>query len=273
LCNEYIVLREDFAVLFTSEDRLLAASNIQEALRRIQPELSLEPSELPPPGPDGSATAAVGTLGPAPRAEMTIQRIVRSSAVTEQVKEMYDHCCQVCGSRIQTRAGFYSEGAHIRPLGRPHDGDDVVHNVLCLCPNHHVQLDLGGLTIDPSSLVITGDGIPSGTTLRVLTATRLIGRSSPITRACFSDLPMTRSDESDRRIRVGNTQMTRREILDALESNTTFARDAAADLLRYLEHLPSVAEQAHVLHEVQRIQGYLGGILLQLVRALQADEG
>jgi hypothetical protein len=33
--------------------------------------------------------------------------------------------------------------------------------------------------------------------------------------------------------------MTRQEILDALESNTIFAKDAAADLLRYLERLPA----------------------------------
>jgi putative restriction endonuclease len=130
--------------------------------------LALEPGEPAPPRRDGAAAAAAGTLGPASRAETTVQRIVRNSAVAEQVKDMYDHCCQICGCRIQTRAGAYSEGSHIRPLGRPHDGDDVVGNVLCLCPNHHVQLDLGGLTIDPSSLVITGNGIPSGRTLTVL---------------------------------------------------------------------------------------------------------
>jgi hypothetical protein len=67
-------------------------------------------------------------------------------------------------------------------------------------------------------------------------------------------------------------RMTRQEILDGLESNMTFVKDASADLLRYLDHLPASPEQAHVLHEVQRVQGYLGGILLQLVRALQADE-
>ena len=82
---------------------------------------------------------------------------------------------------------------------------------------------------------------------------------------------MTRPDQSNRRISVGNTQMTRQEILDSLEANIDFAKDGAADLLRYLGHLPSSPEQAHVIHEVQRIQGYLGGVVLQLVRVLRED--
>jgi hypothetical protein len=82
---------------------------------------------------------------------------------------------------------------------------------------------------------------------------------------------MTSPDQPDRSIPVGNTLMTRREILDALEANIIFAKDGSADLLHYLGPLPSSPEQAHVVHEVQRIQGYIGGILLQLVRALRDD--
>jgi hypothetical protein len=82
---------------------------------------------------------------------------------------------------------------------------------------------------------------------------------------------MTSPDQPDRRIRVGNAQMSRRETLDALEQNIIYAKDGAADLLRYLGRLPSSPEQAHVVHELQRIQGYLGGVLLQLVRALRDD--
>ena len=47
----------------------------------------------------------------------------------------------------QTKSGNYSEGAHIRPLGRPHDGDDATDNILSLCPNHHVMLDKGAISI------------------------------------------------------------------------------------------------------------------------------
>ena len=70
---------------------------------------------------------------------------------------------------------------------------------------------------------------------------------------------MTRPDLPDRRIPVGNTQMTRQEILDALESNIIIAKGGAADLLRYLDRLPWGPERTHVVDEVQRIQGYLGG--------------
>jgi hypothetical protein len=82
---------------------------------------------------------------------------------------------------------------------------------------------------------------------------------------------MTSPNQPDRRIPVGNTLMTRQEILDALEANIIFAKDGAADLLHYLGRVPSSPEQAHVVHDVQRIQGYIGGLLLQLARALRDD--
>ena len=75
---------------------------------------------------------------------------------------------------------------------------------------------------------------------------------------------------TERRIPVGNTQMTCQEILAALEGNIVFAKDGAAELLRSVGRLPPSPEQAHLVHEVQRIQSYLGGLLLQFVRALRA---
>jgi putative restriction endonuclease len=54
----------------------------------------------------------------------------------------------LCATRLETRAGAYAEGAHIRPLGRPHNGPDVHGNVLCLCPNCHVLFDQGAITIE-----------------------------------------------------------------------------------------------------------------------------
>ena len=77
----------------------------------------------------------------------TIQRIVRSNAVVQTVKELHDYRCQVCGEALSTPNGPYAEGAHIRPLGRPHNGPDTTENVLCLCPNHHVLFDLGAFAI------------------------------------------------------------------------------------------------------------------------------
>jgi putative restriction endonuclease len=74
-------------------------------------------------------------------------RIVRNTAITNRVKELHGYRCQVCGVRLETPAGPYAEGAHIRPLGEPHNGPDQEDNVLCLCPNHHVLFDLGAFTI------------------------------------------------------------------------------------------------------------------------------
>jgi predicted restriction endonuclease len=52
----------------------------------------------------------------------TCARIARDRAVAERVERLHDYQCQVCGIRVLTAAGRYAEGAHIRGLGRPHDG-------------------------------------------------------------------------------------------------------------------------------------------------------
>jgi hypothetical protein len=97
------------------------------------------------------------------RAEITVQRIVRDSALAESVTKAHQYRCQVCGNSLPTQSGPYAEGAHIRPLGAPHDGPEEPGNILCLCPNHHVMLDAGSLSInDDFSLV----GVPGQ--LRVL---------------------------------------------------------------------------------------------------------
>ncbi|MFD6421337.1 YDG/SRA domain-containing protein [Streptomyces sp. NPDC060198] len=89
-----------------------------------------------------------------PRSASSVQRIVRSTATANLVKQMYDYTCQVCGIRIQGRTGAYAESAHILPLGSPHDGPDVIGNVLCLCPNHHVLFDQGMLIINDDLTVV-----------------------------------------------------------------------------------------------------------------------
>jgi putative restriction endonuclease len=88
-----------------------------------------------------------GRYDPAPRRAGRVQRIVRSTAVAESVKRFHKYRCQVRGERLDPAAGPYAEAAHLRPLGRPHDGPDVAENMLCLCPNHHVLFDQFGLAI------------------------------------------------------------------------------------------------------------------------------
>ena len=93
------------------------------------------------------------------RRTSTITRVVRDSQLANTVKTIYNHQCQVCGTAIPTKNGFYSEGAHIKPLGIPHNGDDSLGNLLCLCPNHHVMLDKGAFSVrNDLSLVGAVDG-------------------------------------------------------------------------------------------------------------------
>lgn len=81
------------------------------------------------------------------RAKGTVLRVVRDTNLANDIKALYNYQCQVCGTAIPTKSGYYAEGAHIKPLGSPHDGDDNTNNLLCLCPNHHVMFDKGSFAI------------------------------------------------------------------------------------------------------------------------------
>ena len=64
------------------------------------------------------------------------------------LKRLYDNTCMFCGTRLQVAEDrFYSEAAHIKGLGEPHNGPDKKSNMLVLCPNHHVQFDRGVLRL------------------------------------------------------------------------------------------------------------------------------
>ncbi|MEU8108309.1 YDG/SRA domain-containing protein [Nonomuraea muscovyensis] len=101
------------------------------------------PAESAPPG--SVETGPQTEPGPASVIEVLVQRIVRNGKVIQQVKAWYDHTCQICGQQLEVAGGLYSEGAHIQALGSPHQGPDVVENVLCLCPNDHVRFDNGAI--------------------------------------------------------------------------------------------------------------------------------
>lgn len=105
------------------------------------------PLGVPPPA---------GTAGAVPRVAAVVQRQVRNSAVVEVVKRLHGYRCQVCGEQLLVPTAPYAEGAHIRPLGRPHHGPDVPENVLCLCPNDHVRFDNGALYLLDDLTVVDG---------------------------------------------------------------------------------------------------------------------
>jgi hypothetical protein len=128
------------------------------------------PAEIPEASPTSAQTKmpipSADPVQPPDRVSVICERIIRDSAITKTVKQLHDFRCQVCGDRLEVRTEPYvqgdplrpyAEGAHIRPLGSPHDGQDVLDNVLCLCPNHHVLLDGGAFSIaDNFSLIGAG---------------------------------------------------------------------------------------------------------------------
>ena len=90
------------------------------------------------------------------RSSSTVNRLNRNVALSEKVKKTYDFKCQVCNVKLNSPSGPIAIGAHIKPLGMPHNGPDVIQNMLCLCPNHHDQLDYYSFYIDPENLEIIG---------------------------------------------------------------------------------------------------------------------
>lgn len=88
------------------------------------------------------------------RSESIMERVIRDSLLAEQIKRAHGHHCQICGDRLTLQQGFYAEGAHIRPLGKPHNGPDEPGNLLCLCPNHHVLFDRGAIAIQADLAVM-----------------------------------------------------------------------------------------------------------------------
>lgn len=86
------------------------------------------------------------------RVETTRSRVIRNTDLTQDMKQMYDHTCQICGTSRRGPGGDpYAEAHHIQPLGRPHDGPDNPENILVLCPNHHADFDYGRLSVDPKT--------------------------------------------------------------------------------------------------------------------------
>lgn len=79
--------------------------------------------------------------------EGVVIRIIRDTEMAHEIKKLYDFKCQVCQIELPTKSGSYAEGAHIKPLGKPHHGHDSSDNLLCLCPNHHVMFDKGSFSI------------------------------------------------------------------------------------------------------------------------------
>ncbi len=100
----------------------------------------------------------VGTMTPSERTTI-VQRKVRITAIAKKVKGIHKDTCQLCGQQLVVGDRTYSEGAHIKALGGPHDGPDMKDNILCLCPNCHVQFDMGAVTIQDDFRILRNGAV------------------------------------------------------------------------------------------------------------------
>jgi 5-methylcytosine-specific restriction enzyme A len=78
-----------------------------------------------------------------------IDLIVRNNSLVRILKDIYRNTCQICETSLQIAENkYYSEVHHIKPLGSPHNGPDKLDNMICICPNCHVLLDLGVIELN-----------------------------------------------------------------------------------------------------------------------------
>ena len=144
LTVESIVLLPEWNQLFPEETLRAAYDRLTEFGYTV-PKTSWCPGVAAPPLPPPASDLADV---PADRAETVIYRIIRDTTLARRVKAMHGFECQICGLSIELPGGSrYAEAHHIQPLGKPHDGPDVLENILCVCPNHHAELDYGVLKL------------------------------------------------------------------------------------------------------------------------------
>lgn len=96
------------------------------------------------------------------REDVTTSRIIRDSKLSAKVKALNNFECQICGIALKMPAGKkYAEAHHVQPLGEPHNGPDVVENMICVCPNHHAMLDYGAMELIAKNISSNNDHVIS----------------------------------------------------------------------------------------------------------------
>ncbi|MBL8883865.1 MAG: HNH endonuclease [Hyphomicrobium sp.] len=110
------------------------------------------PPGITPPfgGLDEALQAQTGLDRQIERRLRTALAQVRDRKIVSALKIAYNNRCMFCGETLCVATDplrHYSEAAHIKPLGTPHNGPDHTSNILILCPNHHIQFDQGILRI------------------------------------------------------------------------------------------------------------------------------
>lgn len=119
-----------------------------EILNEILDEIDLKGSKSTTRGEDIGSDIEIP-----PRKNQIINRIIRSSAKSRHIKALCRNECQICGNTLKLKGKkTYAEAHHLQPLGKDHNGPDIIENMICVCPNHHAQLDLFAIEIDENLL-------------------------------------------------------------------------------------------------------------------------
>lgn len=120
---------------------VLAKVTTEDQRQRLAKALRLSDSQL-------TTLPAQDLEPPAERIETTTSRILRDTRLSNRVKALHNYECQLCGCTLPLADGSrYAEGHHVQPLGAPHNGPDVLGNIICVCPNHHAACDLGAIKL------------------------------------------------------------------------------------------------------------------------------
>ena len=93
-----------------------------------------------------------------PRIDVSISQIKRDYSIPQKLKELYDYQCQVCNIRLEANKIPHAIGAHIKGLGKPHNGPDKKTNMLVLCPNDHHLFDQFGFSIEDDFTLLGIEG-------------------------------------------------------------------------------------------------------------------
>jgi len=76
------------------------------------------------------------------------EEFYRDSLLSESLKSIYDHRCQVCGMNFKIKYEKpFSETHHIQSLSQ--GGLDISKNIIVICPNHHRIIHKTNAVFDP----------------------------------------------------------------------------------------------------------------------------
>lgn len=148
--REFRITEDEFTELFDLDQ----SSDLNAPITKQPLKAVTQPSQTVEDGPSASM-AFQGSI--ARRVISVALRTIRESFVSEKLKKSYGYTCQICQTSIPSKSSLkgYAEGCHIRPLNPEHLGEDgTPGNLLVLCPNHHVALDKGTISIDPETFEV-----------------------------------------------------------------------------------------------------------------------